>query len=48
MTASNATAIIPLLQVTSMERSLALYTEGFGFTLANKWTPDDPVKIRWA
>jgi lactoylglutathione lyase len=48
MAAPNATAIIPLLLVTSMEQSLAFYTEGLGFTLKNKWTPDDPGKIRWA
>src|SRR5271156_2590419 len=48
MAAPNATAIVPLLLVTSMERSLAFYTEGFCFTLKNKWTPDDPGKIRWA
>jgi catechol 2,3-dioxygenase-like lactoylglutathione lyase family enzyme len=48
MTTPNATVIIPLLQVTSMERSLAFYTEGLGFSLKNKWTPDDPDKIRWA
>ena len=45
MTAPKASAIIPLLMVTNMERSLAFYTEGFGFTLQNSWTPDDPGKI---
>jgi catechol 2,3-dioxygenase-like lactoylglutathione lyase family enzyme len=46
--APNATVIVPLLQVSSMEQSLAFYNEGFGFTLKNTWTPDAPDKIRWA
>ncbi len=33
--------------VTDMPRSLRFYTEGLGFTLKNKWTPDAPDKIRW-
>ena len=48
MAASKVSAIVPLILVTDMERSLAFYTEGFGFTLKNRWTPDDPGKIRWA
>jgi lactoylglutathione lyase len=48
MLTPNVTTIVPLLMVTSMERSLVFYTEGFGFMIKNKWTPDDPGKIRWA
>jgi catechol 2,3-dioxygenase-like lactoylglutathione lyase family enzyme len=48
MAASKVSDIVPLLLVTNMERSLAFYTEGFGFALKNRWTPDDPGKIRWA
>ena len=48
MTTPNVTGIIPLFLVTSMERSLTFYTEGLGFTLKNKWIPDDPGEIRWA
>jgi len=48
MTAPYATVIVPLLLVTSMERSFAFYIEGFGFTLKNKSSPDSPSKIRWA
>jgi hypothetical protein len=31
--------------VTSMERSLALYIDGLGFTIRNRWMPDG--RLRW-
>jgi lactoylglutathione lyase len=43
----NVTAVVPFLMVTEMPRSLRFYIDGLGFTLKNKWTPDDPAKIRW-
>ncbi len=41
----NVTAVVPLLMVTSMERSLAFYIEGLGFTIQNRWIPDG--RLRW-
>ncbi|MGB2664815.1 MAG: VOC family protein [Candidatus Acidiferrum sp.] len=43
----NVIAVVPFFWVTDMLRSLHFYIEGLGFTLKNKWTPDDPDKIRW-
>lgn len=42
----NVIAVVPFFWVTDMLRSLHFYIEGLGFTLKNKWTPDDPDKIR--
>lgn len=41
----NVTAMVPLLMVTNMERSLAFYVDGLGFTLQNTWAPDG--RLRW-
>jgi len=41
----SVTAVVPLLMVTSMERSLAFYVEGLGFTIKNRWMPDG--RLRW-
>jgi lactoylglutathione lyase len=43
----NVKQVVPFFMVTDMDRSLRYYTEGLGFTLKNKWTPDSPDKIRW-
>jgi lactoylglutathione lyase len=43
----NVKQVVPFFMVTDMARSLRYYTEGLGFTLKNKWTPDSPDKIRW-
>jgi uncharacterized glyoxalase superfamily protein PhnB len=42
---ANVRQAVPFLMVTNMETSLGFYTEGLGFTITNKWTPDG--KIRW-
>ncbi len=41
----NVTAVVPLLTVTNMERSLAFYVDGLGFTVQNRWVPDG--RLRW-
>ena len=41
----NVTAVVPLLMITSMERSLAFYIDGLGFTIQNRWIPDG--RLRW-
>lgn len=41
----NVTAVVPLLMVTSMERSLAFYVDGLAFTIENRWVPDG--RLRW-
>ena len=41
----NVSAVVPLLMVTSMERSLAFYVGGLGFTIRNRWMPDG--RLRW-
>ena len=43
----NVQQAVPFFMVTDMSRSLRFYTQGLGFTLKNKWTPDSPDKIRW-
>jgi len=45
MSANTVTAVVPLLMVTSMERSLAFYIDGLGFTIQNRWIPDG--RLRW-
>jgi lactoylglutathione lyase len=45
--AHNVTAVVPLLMVTSMERSLAFYIDGLGFTIQNRWVPDGLVRWCW-
>jgi lactoylglutathione lyase len=41
----NVTAVVPLLMVTNMERSLAFYIDSLGFTIQNRWIPDG--RLRW-
>ena len=41
----NVEQVVPLLNVTSMERSLPFYRDGLGFALTNQWLVDD--KVRW-
>ena len=43
--ADNVTAVVPLLMVTSIERSLAFYVDGLGLTIRNRWVPDG--RLRW-
>jgi catechol 2,3-dioxygenase-like lactoylglutathione lyase family enzyme len=33
--------------VTNMERSLAFYIDGLGFTIQNRWVPDGRLRWRW-
>jgi catechol 2,3-dioxygenase-like lactoylglutathione lyase family enzyme len=41
----NVTAVVPLLLVTNMERSLEFYVDGLGFTVQNRWVPNG--RLRW-
>jgi lactoylglutathione lyase len=41
----NVTAVVPLLRVTNMERSLIFYIDGLGFAIQNRWVPDG--RLRW-
>ena len=41
----NVTAVVPLLTVTNMERSLAFYVDGLAFIVQNRWVPDG--RLRW-
>lgn len=41
----NVTGVVPLLWVTDIERALAFYVNGLGFTVQNRWTPDG--RLRW-
>ena len=43
----NVTACTALLMVTSMERSLAFYIDGLGFTIQNRWIPDGHLRWVW-
>ena len=43
----NVTAVVPLLMVTSMERSLPFYIDGLGFTMENRWMPDGYLRWCW-
>ena len=45
--APNVTAAVPLLMVSNMERSLAFYVDGLGFTIQNRWAPDGRVRWCW-
>jgi lactoylglutathione lyase len=45
--APNVSACVPLLMVTSMERSLAFYVDGLGFTIQNRWIPDGHLRWVW-
>src|SRR5579884_2232709 len=41
----SVSAVVPLLMVTNMDRSLAFYIDGLGFTIQNRWIPDG--RLRW-
>jgi lactoylglutathione lyase len=41
----NVIAVVPLLMVTNMERSLAFYIDGLGFIVQNRWVLDG--RLRW-
>ena len=41
----NVTGVVPLLMVTSMERSLVFYIDGLGFAIQARWVPDG--RLRW-
>ena len=43
----NVTAVVPLLMVTDIERSLAFYVDGFGFTIENRWINDGRLQWCW-
>ncbi len=43
--AINVKQVVPLLRVSSMDRSLPFYTDGLGFEINNKWVVDG--KLRW-
>lgn len=45
VTGHNVMAVVPLLMVTDMEKSLAFYIDGLGFTIRNRWIPDG--RLRW-
>jgi predicted enzyme related to lactoylglutathione lyase len=42
---NNVTSVVPLLIVNSMERSLAFYISGLGFTIQKRWEPEG--RLRW-
>ncbi len=46
-TAPDVTSVVPLLMVTSKERSLAFYIEGLGFKIQNRWEPDGKLGWCW-
>lgn len=43
----NVTATVPLLMVMNLERSLAFYVDGLGFTIQNRWEPDGHLRWCW-
>jgi catechol 2,3-dioxygenase-like lactoylglutathione lyase family enzyme len=43
----NVTAGVPSLMVTNMERSLAFYIDGLGFSIQNRWVPDGRLRWYW-
>jgi lactoylglutathione lyase len=43
----NVKEVVPLLGVSSMERSLRYYVDGLGFTMKNKWVVDGSVRWCW-
>ena len=45
--AHNVSAVVPLLMVSSMDRSLAFYVDGLGFTIRNRWMPDGLLRWCW-
>ena len=43
--ASTVERVVPMLNVSSMERSLRYYVDGLGFMRTNQWVADG--KLRW-
>ena len=43
--APNVSAVIPLLMVADMERSLHFYVEGLDFAIRDRWMPEG--RLRW-
>jgi lactoylglutathione lyase len=41
----NVAAVVPLLAVTSIQRSLAFYVDGLGFKIRQRWAPNG--RLRW-
>jgi lactoylglutathione lyase len=41
----NVKEVVPLLNVSSIERSVRYYVDGLGFTMKHKWVVDG--KLRW-
>jgi catechol 2,3-dioxygenase-like lactoylglutathione lyase family enzyme len=40
----NVIAVVPLLMIATMERSLVFYIGGLGFTIQNRWAPDGHLR----
>src|SRR5450759_5029659 len=45
--AANVTSVAPMLLVTNMEKSVAYYVNGLGFTIINTWMPDGNLRWCW-
>jgi lactoylglutathione lyase len=45
--ADNVTGVAALLMVSSMERSLAFYIDGLGFTIQNRWIVEGKLLWCW-
>jgi lactoylglutathione lyase len=43
----NVRSVAALLMITDMERSLAFYIDGLGFTIKHRWTPDGHLRWCW-
>jgi len=46
-TAANVQQLVPLLDVTSMSRSLEFYERGLGFTVKNRWIDEGVLRWCW-
>ena len=43
----NVKQAVPFFMITNIERSLQFYCEGLGFTLKQKWTPQEKIEWCW-
>jgi lactoylglutathione lyase len=43
----NVKEVVPLIHVSSMERSVRFYVDGLGFAFRNKWEPDGQLRWCW-
>jgi len=43
----NIVGLVPLLMVTDIDRSLAFYVDGLGFSLKNSWVPEGRLCWCW-